>query len=392
MRILQVHNFYQQPGGEDQVYAAEYELLRQNGETVEQFAVHNDQLKTVSNLQMARDTVWNPSSYRAVSDAIARFRPDVMHCYNTFPIVSPSAYYAAAKAQVPVVQTVQNYRLICPAATLTREGRICEDCVGRAVPYPGVVHACYRHNRLATTAIASLLTVHRVLGTWREKVAAYLVPTEFLKQKLVEGGFVSAQIEVKPNFLPHDPGAGAGDGGYALFAGRLANEKGLDTLLAAWQHVRSLPLKIAGDGPLRERVAEKASTLPNVTLLGFQEREQVLEWMKRAAVLIVPSEWYEGFPMTVVEAMGCGTPVVASDLGSLHEVVVEEVNGMRFPAGDPKALVAAVERLVADEKSLPLLRQRVRERFRALYSAEANYPQLLAVYQRAISRVTRRAD
>jgi glycosyltransferase involved in cell wall biosynthesis len=383
VKILQVHNYYQQRGGEDEVYAAECELLRQHGHTVEQFAVHNDALKNVSPVRMARDTVWNPESHRAIAARLAEFRPDILHCHNTFPIVSPAAYYAAAKARVPVVQTVPNYRLICPAATLTRQGRICEDCMGKAIPYPGVLHACYRHNRLATAAVASLLTVHRALGTWRRNVSVYLVPTAFLKEKLVAGGFDASQIEVKPNFLPYDPGEGSGDGGYALFAGRLATEKGLGTLLEAWKLIPELPLQIAGDGPLRERIEAQAKNLPNVTVLGFQNREQLLGRMKRAALLVVPSEWYEGFPMTVVEAMACGTPVVASDLGSLREIVVDGVTGTRFAPGDARALEQAVSKIV--ECGLPGLRRSVRERFLTLYSAEVNYEQLVAVYRKVLA-------
>jgi glycosyltransferase involved in cell wall biosynthesis len=334
---------------------------------------------------MALETIWSAKSYRRVTSMLADFQPDVLHCYNTFPILSPAVYYAAANAGVPVVQTVQNYRLICPSATLLRDDHVCEDCVRKTVPYPGVLHACYRQNRLASATVASLLTVHRALGTWKRKVQIYLVPTHFLKSKLVEGGFHPEQVAVKPNFLPTDPGAGAGDGGYALFVGRLAPEKGLETLLRAWQHVPDLPLRIVGDGPLKARVTELASGIPNVSLEGFQPRERVLEHVKRAKMLVVPSEWYEGFPMTVVEAMGCGTPIVASDLGSLHEVVEEQVIGARFQAKNAEQLAEVVTRMHARPGYLESLRSRVRQRFAELYSAENNYPQIMTIYRQAIA-------
>ncbi len=298
MKILQVHNFYQQPGGEDQVYFAESELLQRHGDVVEQYSVHNDSLDQKRGFHVALQTIWNGDSYRRIREVISRFRPEVVHCHNTFPIVSPAAYYAARAERVPVVQTVQNYRLICPAATLLRKGRVCEDCVGHFVPYSGVLHSCYRGSRAASAAVASMLTAHRLIGTWRKAVESYIAPTEFLKSKLVQGGLPAHKVAVKPNFLPSDPGPGPGDGGYALFVGRLSPEKGLATLLRAWRELQDLPLRIAGDGPLRDFVTAQAKALPNVSVLGFQERSEVIKLVKAAALLVVPSEWYEGFPMT----------------------------------------------------------------------------------------------
>lgn len=377
MKVLQIHNFYQQPGGEDQVYAAECDLLKQHGDVVEQYSVHNDAIGGKPGLNVALETIWNQRSYHEVRELIERFRPDVVHCHNTFPIVSPSVYYAAYAARVPVAQTVQNYRLICPKATLLREGKVCEDCVGHLVPYSGIVHSCYRENRLASATVASMLTAHRIAGTWNKKVQRYIAPTDFLRRKLVEGGLPAERIAVKPNFLSVDPGTGAGDGGYALFVGRLSPEKGLATLVRGWHSLPDLPLKIVGDGPLREFVTNAAAQLPNVTVLGFRERPEVLRLVKAAAVLVVPSEWYEGFPMTVVEAFACGTPVVASDLGSLHEVVEEGVNGLRFAVRSAEALGAQVKKLV----SQPSIRNQVRQSYLAKYSAEQNYPQLDQIYR-----------
>ena len=377
MRILQVHNFYQQPGGEDQVCAAEYDLLTRHGDIVEQYYVHNDALGNKAGLAVAIETIWNQRTHREMSDAIKRFRPDVLHCHNTFPIISPSIYYAAHKAGVPVAQTVQNYRLICPKATLLREGRICEDCVGHLVPYSGIVHRCYRGSGLASGAVASMLVAHRLAGTWADKVHCYIAPTEFVKSKLAEGGLPAQKIFVKPNFLPLDPGAGMGDGGYALFVGRLSPEKGLLTLLRAWRALPDIPLRIIGDGPLRELVMNEAAKLPNVTVFGFRARTEVIPLVKAAQVLVVPSEWYEGFPMTVVEAFGCGTPVIASDLGSLHEVVEEGINGVRFPAGNAEALAAQVRKLT----SQPPIRDSVRNTFLAKYSADRNYQNLKQIYR-----------
>lgn len=384
MKILQVHNFYQQPGGEDQVYFAEFDLLRQHGDLVEQYSVHNDSLGQKAGFHVALQTIWNGHSYRQLREVISRFRPDIVHCHNTFPIVSPAAYYAARAERVAVVQTVQNYRLICPAATLLREGRPCEDCVGHFVPYNGVLHSCYRGNRAASAAVASMLTAHRLIGTWHKAVQSYIAPTEFVRSKLVEGGMPARKVKVKPNFLPSDPGAGSGGGGYALFVGRLSPEKGLATLLRSWREFPELPLRIAGDGPLRNFVAAQAKELRNVSVLGFQEHSEVIKLVKAAAVLVVPSEWYEGFPMTVVEAMGCGTPVIASDIGSLGEVIENDMNGAKFEPGNAHALAQQVRRLMSDPAKLLVLRHNVRQRFLSRYTAESNYQQLRQIYQESL--------
>lgn len=381
VRILQVHNFYQQPGGEDQVYLAEFDLLQRHGDIVEQHSVHNDSITGESKVKVALQTIWNHDSYARFQKAIERFRPDVIHCHNTFPIVSPAIYYAAHRAGVPVAQTVQNYRLICPAATLLREGRICEDCVGHSVPYPGVVHNCYRGSRLASATVAAMLTTHRLAGTWNTKVQRYIAPTGFVRSKLIEGGLPAARVVVKPNFLATDPGIGSGEGKYALFVGRLSPEKGLATLLRAWQKIPDIPLRIVGDGPLREFVAAEAGKLPNVSAVGFKARPEVLQFVKNAALLIVPSEWYEGFPMTVVEAMGCGTPVVASRLGSLAEVIEDGVNGAHFEPRNSDGLALQVRRFLSNPAVLRDMRQTVRQRYEERYSAEQNYPQLRRIYE-----------
>ncbi len=384
MRVLQVHNFYQRPGGEDQVYAAEFELLTRNGHEVRQYSVHNDAVRNLPAWKAAYRTIWNAETYAATNETVRKFRPEIIHCHNTFPLVSPAIYYAAAKAEVPLVQTLHNYRLICPAATLYRQGRVCEDCLRHAVPYDGVIHKCYRGDRGASAAVASMLTLHRLAGTWTGKVTKYIALTEFARGKLVQGGLLPEKIAVKPNFLAEDPGPGSGEGGFALFVGRLSAEKGLTTLLRAWAQLPDLPLRIIGDGPLRSFVQGEAQKLPNVTLMGFRERPQVVESMRSAACLIIPSEWYEGFPMTLLEAMACGTPIVASDLGSLRELVPEGVVGTRFIAGDSNHLAQKVRSWISREDRNSSLRSRVRSAYEETYTAAKNYEQLMKIYERAM--------
>ncbi len=378
MRILQVHNFYQHPGGEDQVYAAEFELLKQHGHAVEQYSAHNDAVNQMSALGVAWRTIWNSQTYRSAREVIRHFRPQIVHCHNTFPVISPAIYYAAHRERVPVVQTIHNYRLICPAATLYRDGHVCQDCIGHAVPYNGVLHGCYRGSRAASAAVASMLTVHRLARTWSTKINRYIALTAFAKNKLVEGGLPAEKIVVKPNFLAADPGQGTGSGGFALFVGRLSEEKGLRTLLRAWRQIPEIPLKIIGSGPLLEFVKLQAQSLPNVIVLGFCQRDCVLEQMRAASCLILPSEWYEGFPMTIVEAMACGTPVLASDIGSLRELITGKE--ARFPAGDADRLTERVKNLFS-QTGKDRLRQQARHIYEANYTADRNYHLLLGIYQ-----------
>src|SRR5262249_37589860 len=231
MKVLLCHNYYQQPGGEDQSFAAEADLLEAHGHDVVRFTVHNDAIDQMSRWEVARKTVWNRQTYTQLRELIRREKPSIMHCTNTFPLISPAAYYAARAEGVRVVQALRNYRLLCPNGLFLRNGRICEDCLGKAVPWPGVLHRCYRHNRSASSVVAGMLGVHRWLKTWTRTVSRYFTLTEFARRKFIAGGLPGDRITVKPNFVHPDPGMGTGRGGYVVFAGRLSPEKGVETLL-----------------------------------------------------------------------------------------------------------------------------------------------------------------
>src|SRR5437773_765730 len=229
MKILVVHNYYKQAGGEDQCVAAEVEMLQAHGHEVTQYVLHNDAIDRMSRLEVATRTIWSRRAYREIRELIHSHRPEIAHFNNTFPLISPAAYYAARAEKVGVVQTLHNFRLLCPNALFFRAGRVCEDCLGKSIPWPGVVHKCYRGSRAASATTAAMLAVHRMLGTWREAVDTYIALTDFGRQKFIEGGLPPEKIAVKPNFVHPDPGPGAGTGGYAIFVGRLSEEKGLQT-------------------------------------------------------------------------------------------------------------------------------------------------------------------
>jgi glycosyltransferase involved in cell wall biosynthesis len=387
MKILAVHNRYQRPGGEDQVFVDETALLEARDHRVLRYEVHNDQVEQVNRLTLAKDTVWNTSVYRELGALIRLERPDVVHFHNTLPLVSPAGYYAARAEGVPVIQTLHNYRLLCPVALFFRDGRVCEDCMGKAVPWPGVVHKCYRGSRAASGVIATMLTVHRALRTWTEMVDVYVALTEFAKSKFIEGGLPAGKIMVKPNFVAPDPGRGQGGGGYALFVGRLAPEKGTGTMLAAWDRLGTrIPLKIVGDGPLKDRVLGAAARQSNVEWLGHRPVADVHALMGKADMLIFPSQWYETFGRVVAEAFAAGTPVIAANIGAVAELVEHGRTGLKFRPGDPEDLVTQVEWALSHPAELRRMREEVRAEFEAKYTAESNYRTLMEIYEAALER------
>ena len=390
--ILLLHNHYQEPGGEDQVFASEASLLEAHGHRVLRYVSHNDKVAKMSRPTLAKTTVWNGTVYRELRALLRRERPLVAHFHNTFPLLSPAAYYAARAERVPVVQTLHNYRLLCPNALFFREGGVCEDCLGRVVPWPGVVHACYRGSRSSSAVVATMLTTHRLAGTWSRLVTTYIALTEFARRKFAEGGLPAQDISVKPNFVYPDPGTGDGRGEYVLFVGRLAQEKGVELLLAAWERLQGrVPLKIVGDGPASPRVAEAAGRLRDVEWLGRQPKDLVLALMKDARALIFPSVWYEGFPMVIAEAYAVGLPVIAGDLGSMSSLIDHSRTGLLFRPGDTEDLVAKVQWASTHPAELERMRKGARAEFEAKYTSERNYEVLTEIYRESIDRVSARS-
>lgn len=385
MRIVMIHNRYQQSGGEDHVLRAETALLRARGHEVKTVEENNDAIvRWTAAAQAAFDCVYSFSSARNMDRLIDEFRPDIAHIHNFFPRLSPSVHYACRNAGIPVVQTLHNYRLLCPGATLFREGKVCEDCTKTMVPWPAVAHACYRNSRTASAAVANMLAIHRAAGTWTRTVSRFITPTEFARNKFVEGGLPAERIVVKSNFLSHDPGMGAGSGNYALFVGRFSQEKGLDTLLAAWQQLKvRVPLKIVGDGPLAPIVQQAVATLPDVEWLGPRNHEDVLRLMADAAFQVIPNNSYETFGLVAMEAFAVGLPVFASRLGALAELVRDGDTGKHFSAGSSEALAATVEWTIAHPEKMKAMRRNARLEFERSYTADANYPQLMRIYELA---------
>ncbi|WP_146452989.1 glycosyltransferase [Bythopirellula polymerisocia] len=383
-KVLLCHNYYKLSGGEDRVFEDEARLLERHGHQVTRYTVTNDAIDSMSRWSAAVRTIWNRKTYSELRRLMRKERPALVHFTNTFPLISPAAYYAARKERVPVVQTLQNYRLICPGSLLMRDGNICEDCVTKRIKWPAVLHGCYRGNRLATACTTTMLATHGALGTWRNMVSRYVVATEFGRQKFIDAGFDAQQIAVKPNFVDPVPPCGNGEGGHFVFVGRLSPEKGIDTLLEAWTQFNG-KLIILGDGPLADKVARFASQHERVQWMRHQPAKIVQQVVADAIALLVPSTWYEGLPKTIVEAFSVGTPIIGSDLGAMSEVITPGETGLLFPVGKPDKLLESLHWMSESPEHAHAMRANVRRHFEQFYTAERNYDLLRDIYCQAIN-------
>lgn len=390
MRILLIHNFYQStaPSGEDGVYRNERELLQHAGHEVIEYTAHNDDIPSgaLRQIRTAAQSAWSRRTYRELTALIRRTRPQVAHAHNTFPLITPSAYGACRDNGVAVVQTLHNYRLLCPSGLFMRNGRPCEQCLDRTL-LQAVRHGCYRSSRIASGVVAAGLQVNRLMGTYAHLVDRYIALTQFAKERFVRGGLPAHRIVVRANGLPDTPACGTGDGGYALFVGRLTTEKGAETMLRAWQRLTQLPLKIVGDGALRDEL-ERRYAAPHVQFLGRRPQAEVWDYMRRAVLLVVPSECYEGFPLTVLEAYATGTPVIASRIGALDEIVGDPQNGAKFEAGNAESLEGTVRRLLSDPSLLQDVRLANRTAYDTLYGPAPALRSLEAIYADALGAHT----
>ncbi len=389
MKILLIHNSYQHHGGEDVVFNNEKNLLSAAGHRVSTYTRNNEEINGygwVRQVSLAPRTVWAWDSLKQMRGRIADERPDIAHFHNTFPLVSPSAYLACHEARVPVVQTLHNSRFICPAATLSRAGKVCEDCSDKRIQWPAVLHGCYHHSHLQSGVVAAMLAAHRQLKTWERLVDQYVVSTELFSRKFAAAGLPATRISIKPNFVGRNYQSVQGARDYALFVGRLVSEKGVITLLNAWDLIRGVPLKIRGDGPLLHQVQSHAG-----------ERNSRIEWLPRstqdvliglfqsARFLVWPSEGlYENFGLVAIEAFACGVPVIASNVGVMAATIRDGYTGLHFASGSPQDLAAKVEWAWAHPNEMEAMGREARREYEKKYTPERNYEMLMNIYQSAL--------
>lgn len=379
-----LHNSYQFRGGEDESFESEVRMLRSNEHSVETIRMDYEQIRAKGSIQVAIESLWSRPSYNLVDRMLHERKFDVLHVQNFFPLLSPSVYYAAKKHGVAVVQTLRNYRLLCPNVFFYRDGHVCEDCIDKVFKYPGNFHGCYRDSRMATAAVAAMTAFHTIKGTWLNAVDIYIALTEFVRDKFIEAGFPEQKLVVKNNFVFPDPGCGDGRGDYALFVGRLSPEKGLETLLQAWSQLnRNWSLKIVGDGPMAGDVRAFCAGSGSVEWIGAKSHAETAEIMGKARVLVFPSQWYETFGRVAMESFAAGTPVIASRLGAMAEVCEEGRAGLLFESGNASDLADKLRWVFDHPVEAKAMRTIARQTFENKYTMPQNYRILIEAYQTA---------
>lgn len=386
LKVLQMHNHHATLGGAVEVMQAEASLLRSAGHQIQQLTVPAAQDQDLGSLRAGTRAVWNVPVTRELTSVIERFAPDVVHVHTPFPLMSPAVFRTASRKGVPTVTTVHSYRYSCIAATCLREGAACQDCVGKVIKWPGVQHRCYHGSVGASSALTASLAVHRIMRTFDRHVDRFITLTEFSRELLVRDGFRDEQIVVKPNSVP-DPGESIahteGRRPFVLFVGRLVAEKGVQTLLDAWPHVApDVDLHIAGDGQLMPLVRSAAATDPRLQPLGWLSEAETAEQMRRAAIVVVPSEWYEaGPPLVLLRAQALAAPLVVTDVENLSREMLLDEAGITFRVGNPRDLARSVMQLLKDPRRRERLGRNGRQAYLRRYTPQRSLAMLEQIYR-----------
>lgn len=378
------HNSYQLRGGEDSVLDAETGLLKSRGHKIVREIFSNAKINNFFGKFIAFfSSIYNVNTFHQVKKNIETTKPCVIHVHNYFPLISPSIFYAAKKSKTPIVHTLHNYRAVCPSALLMHDGEINEKSIKNS-SFWTVRQKVYKNSYLGSLAIFFMCELHKIFNTWSNNVDRFIALTEFSKQKYIEAGWPEEKIMVKPNFI-EDPYKGlkslSKNGGYAVFVGRLSEEKGLHHLVQSWKGV-NYPLKVVGEGPLEDSL--KALQQINVEFMGKKEKKDVLSLIQNADFLIMPSTWYEGFPMVLVESFASGTPALVSKLGSMEEIIEHGVNGMHFEPGNSQSLADKVNWMINNPKAVKEMGLNARQEYLSKYTPEKNYEILIDIYKQAI--------
>ncbi|MDW3094196.1 MAG: glycosyltransferase family 4 protein [Gammaproteobacteria bacterium] len=390
MRILLAHNFYRTtaPSGEDIAYSNEKEMLSNSGLNIATFEKFNDDLEGFSGLERLKlglSNSWSSVSYRNIKSKIQSFKPDIVHFHNTFPQITPSGYAACKDMGIPVIQTLHNFRLLCANALLLREGKSCELCVSGSM-FNALKYKCYRNSLSATASQVLCLKRNRYNGSYANNVDRYITLTKFAEKKFIEAGFSSEQFVTRPNFLPDPPKMREIKQNYAIFVGRVTEEKGVYTLLNAWKKTNGIELRIVGDGELLAKCKKYVDENNiNVRFMGYLSRHEVIPAIQDASFMILPSNCYEGFPISLLEAFACGTPIIVSNIGGQSEIIKDGVTGLTFEVGNSGDLADVCSHLSGNAELLKSLRVNARKEFERMYTRESVFQQTLDIYNSVLS-------
>jgi glycosyltransferase involved in cell wall biosynthesis len=391
-----VHNYYQQRGGEDESTDQEVRLLEKYHHKVLLYSRQNSEIKGFSPARKGLlffEPLWSFRTFRDITSLFKKFAPDIVHVQNFVPLISGSLYYASSNLRVPIVQSLRNYRLLCPVALLFRAGSICKECIDKSL-WRGIFHGCYRNSKVQTASLALMLFGHRLAGTWSNKVDAFIALTEFSRKTFASAGIPATKILVRSNFLERDPGLSKSERDYALFVGRLTTEKGLHVILDAWRKLPGIPLRIVGDGPMLPWLKEfvQQNGLTRVEVMGRLSSPEVFEYLKKACFLVMPSNSYETFGRTIIEAYATGTPVIVSRLGAMEELVKEGKTGLLFAPGSDNDLAQKASWAWEHRPEMTEMGRIGRAEYETKFTAERNYEILMEIYRRAIEYFRSRSN
>jgi len=382
MKILFIHNRYQIKGGEDSVLENEIQLLKNNGHQVDNYILSNNSIKSIfKKIKVFLSIHYSNEQKIKISNYIKQSKPDIVHVHNFFPLITPSVFDACIENNIPVIHTLHNFRLICPSAILMHKNKIYKKSIKQGA-YSTIVDKVYKKSYLGTYAVARMIEYHKRNETWNTKVDQFISLTNFAKSKFLESGFLDEKISIKPNFCSYKDYENKNiQRKGALFVGRLSEEKGINLLLQAWENL-SIKLKIIGDGPLLSLVNNANN--PNIQYLGFMNQEQIFNEMQKASFLVFPSQWYEGFPMVIIESFANGLPIIASNLGSMGEIIKNDFNGLHFKVGDSNDLIKKINLLNSDKHKCKQMSLNALTDYKNHYTEQKNYKLLINIYKRAI--------
>lgn len=387
MRILMLHSRYQQRGGEDISTRSEAELLRRGGHEVDLVEYDNHEVEKLGRTRTAIRTIWSHPAVMDVRQRLSAKKYDILHVQNYFPLISPAVLLQGARMGVATVQSLRNYRLLCVAGQLFRDGHECQICVGKIAPWPGVRHGCYRGSLPGSATLAAMIATHKALGTWHRQTDALVPVSEYVRDVYVRGGFPAERLHTKPNVSLANAQSRAKKR-QVIYAGRLTKEKGVHDLIAAWQMAapESARLLIVGNGPYEQVLHTLAENDPTIEFAGHHAHDELIKMIASSRILVLPAAWAEPFGRTAVEAFSVGTPVLASAKGGLIEIVEQTGGGATFPAGDVPELAGLISRAINDQIWWDSIAAAARAGFADKYSTGAILHRTEQIYATAIDR------
>lgn len=386
LHILIVHNKYRFSGGEDSVVENEKHLLNAHGHSVTVYEKNNtllDNLSILQKLLLPFRTLYSLSSAREIRHLIQQNQIDIVHIHNTLPLISFSSYYAAKAEGCTLVQTLHNFRFLCPNGLFYRDGHICQDCMNGL--HHSVKHACYRTSKLQSAMVSFSLWLHRTLGTFRLP-DAYIALTEFNRQTF-SSLLPADKLYLKPNFTESIPALNTPkERSYFLYASRLDTTKGIFILLEAFRQLPTQQLVIIGDGPEKNAVLSyiQKHQMKHVSFLGFTAHKKTMSYLYHAKALIFPSQWYEGFPVIIAESLSVATPVIGSNIGNTASIIEDGKTGLLFQYNSVDDFIQRILTFSSFGFPFQEMEENCLQAFLTQYSPEQNYQQLMQIYTSAI--------